>query len=98
MPNFVNRNVCKTFVYTFGSNNIESLSSLGSQECSQASVRARTSTATIYDPQNPSVGYDLLPNEEFVFCGITNLSSLSAKGTSGNKIQIRTQYYGNTII
>lgn len=98
MPTFVNRNVCKTFVYTFGSNNTESLSTLGSQECSQVSVRPRTTAATIFDPQNPSVGYDLLANEEFVFCGLTNLSSLSAKGTSENKIQIRTQYYGNTIM
>jgi hypothetical protein len=97
MPNFVNRNVCKTFVYSFGSNNKESLSALN-QECSQVSVRPRTSAATIFDPQNPSVGYQLLANEEFVFCGLTNLSSLSAQGTSGNTIQIRTQYYGNTVM
>jgi hypothetical protein len=98
MPTFVNRNVCKTFVYTFASTNVESLSTLGSQECSQVSVRPRTNAAAIYDPQNPSVGYDLLANEEFVFCGLTNLSSLSAKGSTGSKIQIRTQYYGNTIM
>jgi len=97
MPNFVNRNVCKTFVYTFASNNKETLSALN-QECSQVSVRPRTNPATIFDPQNPSVGYQLLTNEEFVFCGLTNLSSLSAQGTSGSVIQIRTQYYGNTII
>lgn len=98
MPNFVNRNVCKTFVYTFGSSNIESLSSLSSQECSQVSVRPRTNSAEIFDPANPTVGYLLSANEEFVFCGLTNLTALSAKGTSGSKLYLRTQYYGNTII
>ena len=98
MPTFVNRNVCKTFVYTFGSNNTESLSTLGSQECSQVSVRPRTNSAEIYDPANPTVGYLLSVNEEFVFCGLTNLSSVSAKGTNGSKLYLRTQYYGNTIM
>jgi hypothetical protein len=97
MPTFVNRNLCKTFVYTFTSNSKETLSALN-QECSQVSVRPRTTAAVIYDPQNPAVGYNLLANEEFVFCGLTNLSSLSAQGTSGNVIQIRTQYYGSSII
>jgi len=97
MPNFVNRNFCKTFVYTFGSSSIETLSALN-QECSQVSVRPRTSTAEIFDPANPTVGYLLSANDEFVFCGLTNLSSLSAKGTSGSKLYLRTQYYGTTVM
>lgn len=98
MPNFVNRNICKTLIYTFSSNNIESLSSLGFNECSQASIRPRTNSAEIYDNANPTVGYLLSANEEFVFCGLTNLNTISAKGTSGSKLYIRTQYYGSVII
>ena len=96
MP-FVNRNISKTFKYTFSSNNLEWLSAFN-QECSQASIRPRTNSVEIYDSGNTTYGYLLSANEEFTFCGLTNLTAVSAKGTSGSSIYIRTQYYGNPII
>jgi hypothetical protein len=68
---------------------------LGSQECTEVVVRSRTAVE-IFDPMNPAVGFQVLSGEEMTFRGLTNISELSANGTNGGIVYLRTQYYGTT--
>jgi hypothetical protein len=92
MP-FINRNVCKTFELTCNGS-VQNLSAvLGPQECSEVYIRSRTNVIIFDDLSRPSVGFPMSANEELTFRGITNLSSLSASGTNGGKVYLRTQYF-----
>lgn len=94
MP-FYNRNICKTFKLTC-TGSMQNLSAvLGSQECTEVVARSRT-TVEIYDPMNPTVGFQMINGEEMTFRGLTNISELSANGTNGGVVYLRTQYYGTT--
>jgi hypothetical protein len=92
MP-FINRNVCKTFELTCNGS-VQNLSAvLGTQECSEIYIRSRTTVTIFDDLTRPTIGFPMIANEELTLRGITNLSSLSANGTNGGKVYIRTQYY-----
>jgi hypothetical protein len=92
MP-FYNRNVCKTFKLTC-TGAMQNLSAvLGSQECTEVVARSRT-TVEFFDPMNPTVGFGMISGEEMTFRGLTNISQLSANGTNGGVVYLRTQYYG----
>ena len=45
---------------------------------------------------NPTVGFQMISGEEMTFRGLTNISDLSANGTNGGVVYLRTQYYGTT--
>jgi hypothetical protein len=47
-----------------------------------------------FDPMNPTVGFGMISGEEMTFRGLTNISQLSANGTNGGVVYLRTQYYG----
>lgn len=83
-----NRNVCKSFFLT--GNNVKV--KLQSQECSEVIIRAKH-VATIFDFQNPSVGFEVAAGTEFTFRGLTNSDQLSA--TCNGDLYYRTQFFGS---
>lgn len=93
---FQNRNVCKTFVLTCNGALQNLFTVFGNQGCTEVIIRPRTTSVVIYDdPSRPTVGFELLPNEEMTFRGITDIANLSALGTNNNKVYFRTQYFGS---
>ena len=83
-----NRNVCKSFRLTGNNTKVQ----LEDQECSEVIVRPKH-TATIFDFQNPSVGFEVAAGTEFTFRGLTNSNQLSA--TINGDLYYRTQFFGS---
>lgn len=92
---FQNRNACKTFVLTCNGATQNLGTVLGSQECSEIIIRTRTPVTIYDDPSRPTVGFALIANEEMTFRGITNIANLSANGTNGGVVYIRTQFFNS---
>lgn len=84
----VNRNFCKTFNLTLNG----STQKLADQECTEVIVCCPVAV-TVYDNQNPSVGFVVPANNVFTFRGMTNSSQLSASGANTNVLSYRTQFY-----
>lgn len=85
---FFNRNTCKSFALTASG----SLQCFQDQECSEVIVVPR-GTILVYDHMNPTVGFQVIANQEFTFRGLTNSNQLSATGSG--VVYYRTQFYSN---
>lgn len=82
----INRNFCKTFNLAVNNN----IQKLADQECSEVIVCA-PNAATIYDKENPTVGFYVPKDVVVTFRGVTNSFDLSATGTG--TLYYRTQFY-----
>ena len=88
---FINRNVCKTFTLAAP----QTKAKLASQECSEVIVVSHGGVATVYDYNNPNVGFVLPGGVEFTFRGITNSDQVSATIGGGIVLSYRTQFFSN---
>lgn len=96
MSEFVNRDKCKSFYITVGTN----LEPLSSAKCSEVEITVRASTdLEIYDNKltDSKFRYVIKENESRVFKGLTNANEVSAKAVSGTtSFCVRTNTFSPT--